>query len=65
MTKQSRYALQMVCKLIPDMHDKANKRDTQTPVLVVLVVLAHFAQASCDLGFALGICVSQAVAQTT
>lgn len=54
MTKQSRYALQMIRTLIPDMHNKADKHDRQMPVLVVLVVLAHFAQASCDLDFVLG-----------
>ncbi len=39
------------------MHDKVNKHETQTSVLVVLVVLVCFAQASCDLGFVLLMCV--------
>ena len=57
MTKQSRYALQMICKLIPDMIDKADRHDTQRPVLVVGVGIARFAQAFCDLSSALLVCV--------
>ena len=56
MTKQSRSGLQTICLLIPDMNHKANKHDTRMPVLVVLLVLAHFAQAACDLGFVLLLC---------
>jgi hypothetical protein len=64
MTKQSRYALQMICKLIPDMHDKADRHDTQRPVLVIGVVLAHFAQPSCDLSFVLLMCVKLLLRQS-
>ena len=38
------------------MNHKANKHDTQLPDLVVLMLLAHFAQAACDLGLVLLLC---------